>query len=80
MADLIVLDLGFLQTPDGEGYAFFGEPHLDPQYHGEGVGIGVRKGEDELRENLNSAIAAIRESGEYEEIVSKYFSYDIYGE
>jgi arginine/ornithine transport system substrate-binding protein len=80
MADAVVLDLGFLKTPDGEGFAFFGEPHLDPKYHGEGVGIGVRKGEDDLREDLNGAIAAIRDSGKYDEIASKYFHFDIYGE
>jgi lysine-arginine-ornithine-binding protein len=80
MADAVVLDLGFLQTPEGEGFAFFGEPHLDPEYHGEGVGIGVRKGEDELREELNGAIAAIRDSGKYDEIASQYFDFDIYGE
>ncbi len=80
MADSVVLDLGFLQTPDGAGFAFFGEPHLDPQYHGVGVGIGVRKGEDDLRKALNGAIAAIRDSGQYDEIASKYFEFDIYGE
>jgi arginine/ornithine transport system substrate-binding protein len=80
MADAVVLDLGFLRTPDGEGFAFFGEPHLDPNYHGEGVGIGVRKGEDDLREDLNGAIAAIRDSGKYDEIAAKYFNFDIYGE
>ncbi|WP_424932972.1 transporter substrate-binding domain-containing protein [Amaricoccus macauensis] len=80
MADSVVLDLGFLQTPDGEDFAFFGEPHLDPKYHGDGVGIGIRKGEDELREDLNGAIAAIRDSGKYDEIASEYFEFDIYGE
>lgn len=80
MADSVVLDLGFLQTPDGEDFAFFGEPHLDPKYHGDGVGIGIRKGEDELREDLNGAIAAIRDSGKYDELASEYFEFDIYGE
>lgn len=80
MADSVVLDLGFLQTPEGEDFAFFGTPHLDPEYHGDGVGIGVRKGEDELREDLNGAIAAIRDSGKYDEIASQYFEFDIYGE
>ncbi|MEM8570870.1 MAG: transporter substrate-binding domain-containing protein [Pseudomonadota bacterium] len=80
MADAVVLDLGFLQTPDGEGFAFFGEPHYDPEHHGEGVGIGVRKQDGELRENLNAAIAAIRANGAYEAIGAKYFDFDIYGE
>jgi lysine-arginine-ornithine-binding protein len=80
MADMIVLDLGFLKTDAGEDFAFFGQPHLDPEYHGEGVGIGIRKGEDDLKQSFNDAIAAIREDGTYDEIASRYFEYDIYGD
>ena len=80
MADSVVLSLGFLGTPQGADYAFFGEPHLDPAIHGEGVGIGVRKEDNDLREQLNGAIAAIRESGVYDDISGKYFDFDIYGE
>lgn len=42
------------------------------------IGIAVRKGEDDLREKLNKAIAAIRENGTYAEINKKYFPFDIY--
>ena len=42
-------------------------------------GAGVRKGDDELREKFNEAIAAIREDGTYDEISKKYFDFDIYG-
>jgi lysine-arginine-ornithine-binding protein len=80
MADSVVLALGFLDTPEGQGFAFFGEPHLDPEFHGEGIGIGVRQEDTELREQLNAAIAAIRDSGTYDEIAGKYFDFDIYGE
>lgn len=79
MADSIAIDDGFLKTPAGEGYAFFGEPHADPEIHGTGAGIGVRKEDTELRDRLSAAIEAIRADGTYQEIESKYFDFDVYG-
>ena len=79
MADSVALDLGFLKTPGGADYAFFGEPYSIPKYHGEGLGIGVRKEDTALRDKLSAAIDAIRASGEYETIQKKYFDYDVYG-
>ena len=80
MADRMVIQGGFLDTPEGEGYAFFGEPHFDPAIHGEGVGIGVRKEDTELRDRLSAAIDSIRASGEYDRIAGEYFDFDVYGE
>ena len=79
MADVTAIEDGFLKTPQGEGFAFFGEEHADPKYHGEGAGIGVRKEDAELRDRLTAAIDAIRANGRYDEIASKYFDYNIYG-
>ncbi|WP_324753859.1 transporter substrate-binding domain-containing protein [Roseovarius sp. Pro17] len=45
---------------------------------GNGVGAGVRKGDDELREKLNAGIAKILEDGTHDEITKKYFSTSIY--
>ncbi|MFX0545077.1 transporter substrate-binding domain-containing protein [Roseovarius sp. S1116L3] len=45
---------------------------------GQGVGAGVRKGDDELREKLNMGIAKVLEDGTHEEITAKYFSAPIY--
>jgi lysine-arginine-ornithine-binding protein len=79
MADSIAVTDGFLATSQGEGFAILGEPHVDPEIHGEGAGIGIRKGEDALRERFNAAIDAIREDGTYDEIAARYFDFDIYG-
>lgn len=79
MADRVAIQGGFLDTPAGEGFAFFGQPHADPAIHGEGQGIGVRKEDTELRDRLSAAIDAIRASGEYDRIAAKYFDFDIYG-
>ncbi|MFC6824530.1 basic amino acid ABC transporter substrate-binding protein [Halopelagius fulvigenes] len=39
----------------------------------EEYGIAFRKDDDEFRKKVNEALAAIRESGKYDEIYSKYF-------
>jgi polar amino acid transport system substrate-binding protein len=42
------------------------------------IGIAVRKGDDKLREALNSALKTIRENGVYAKINEKYFPFYIY--
>lgn len=79
LADSMTLNEGFLETEAGEGFAFIGPELTDPQWFGEGAGIAIRQGEDELKERLNAAIAAIRADGTYDEIRQKYFDFDIYG-
>ncbi|MEO0426436.1 MAG: transporter substrate-binding domain-containing protein [Pseudomonadota bacterium] len=79
IADSIAISDGFIKTEAGEGYAFFGQNYSIPKYHGDGAGIGVRQGEEELRDAFTAAIKAIRADGTYEKIQSKYFEFDIYG-
>ena len=42
------------------------------------AGIGIRKGEDDLKQRFNAAIQAIVSDGTYGKIVAKYFPFDIY--
>ena len=79
LADSIALEDGFLKTDSGKDYEFVGPDFTDPQYFGEGAGIAIRKGEDELREMLNAAIDAIRANGVYKSIQDKYFDFNVYG-
>ena len=79
VSDSIQADEGFLKTDAGKGFAFVGAVQFDLQCHGEGAGIAVRKGEDELREAFNAAITAVREDGTYRSINDKYFDFDVYG-
>jgi lysine-arginine-ornithine-binding protein len=77
----VMAEDAFLKSSAGEGFAYFGaENHNDPAIHGTGAAIGVRKEDTELRDRLSAAIAAIREDGTYDEIVGKYFDFDIYGD
>jgi polar amino acid transport system substrate-binding protein len=77
--DVIVLS-EWLETDDGACCKILGTLTPDPVINGEGAGIAIRKGEDELREMFNTAIAAIRANGKYKEINDKYFEVDVYGE
>lgn len=68
----------FLSSPEGQDFEIK-DMLVDQEIFGEGVGAGVRKGDDELRERFNAAIAEIRENGTYDEISKRYFDFDIYG-
>lgn len=77
--DVVVLS-DWLKTEDGACCKILGVLPIDPVINGEGAGIAIRKGEDDLREKFNAAIIAIRESGKYKEINDSYFTFDVYGE
>lgn len=70
---------GFLTKPEGKDFAFLGDDQFDLECHGEGAGIAVRKGEDDLRLAFDKAIKAIRDDGTYARINAKYFDFDIFG-
>jgi len=53
---------------------------LNPEIFGQGVGAGLRKGEEALQKRFNAAIAKIREDGTYAKISETYFRFDIFGE
>jgi polar amino acid transport system substrate-binding protein/arginine/ornithine transport system substrate-binding protein len=79
-SDSLQADEGFLKTDAGKGFAFIGGPQYDLECHGEGAGIAVRKGQDELLAAFNAAIMALREDGTYESINAKYFEMDVFGD
>jgi len=76
--DVVVLS-EWLATDDGACCKILGALKPDMKINGEGAGIAIRKGEDELKEMFNKAIQAIRENGKYQEINDKYFQFDVYG-
>ncbi|MFQ5776004.1 MAG: ABC transporter substrate-binding protein [Kiloniellaceae bacterium] len=80
LADSVALLEGFLNTDAGKDFEFVGPDFTDPKWFGEGAGIAVRKGEDDLREGLNKAIAQIRADGTYQKINAKWFDFDVFGD
>jgi len=79
VADHVEVTGGFLSKPEGKDYELKGEELYIPKYFGIGAGIGLRKGQDALKGELNAAIKAIRANGTYKKINDKYFKFDVYG-
>lgn len=81
--DAVIDDLGVLQSwVDSEAGAcckIIGSLPIQPELHGQGIGVGVRKGEEALADRFTAAILAIRENGTYKRINDKYFSQDAFG-
>lgn len=57
---------------------FKGEGYTEPRYFGDGVGIAIRKGNGRLREVLDYALARVKASGRYEELMLRYFPLPLY--
>lgn len=53
-------------------YAIVGQPINDKKYFGQGYGIAVKKGNEQLLQQLNKALAAIKANGDYDKILQKY--------
>ena len=82
--DAVVVDKfegqgGFLNTPDGKGFAIAGPDLSDEKYFGSGAGIAVRKEDTDLRDRFNAALATLRANGTWKKIADRYFDFDIYG-
>ena len=80
LADSVAMDDGFLKTEKGKDWEFVGPGYTDVKYFGEGAGIAIRKGDEDLVDKFNQAIAAIRANGTYQKINKKYFEFDVYGD
>jgi polar amino acid transport system substrate-binding protein len=78
-ADSIAID-AFLNSDAGKACCeAIGAVEDDPAILGLGVGVGLRKGEDELKAKFNAAIAKVLADGTYEAISKPYFASSIYG-
>ncbi|MBV8650717.1 MAG: transporter substrate-binding domain-containing protein [Alphaproteobacteria bacterium] len=77
MGDILQLKI-FMKTDLGKDYEIKGITPVDPLL-GRGAGAGIRKGDAALKERLDAAIKAIRDSGAYDTIAKQYFDFDPYG-
>ncbi|WP_417567660.1 transporter substrate-binding domain-containing protein [Marinobacter sp.] len=74
------LDAVFVDYPVGEqtilskeGFKEVGEPVK----LGQGVGVAMRQRDADLAEDVNAALSTLKEDGTYDEIMKKYFKYDV---
>ncbi len=64
----------WLQSEAADGCcAFAGGPYLESRFFGEGLAIAVPRGEENLRQAINAALAALQEKGVYAELYLRYF-------
>lgn len=77
--DLLLADSSatadWLDTDDGSCCTYLPGDYEDPAYFGEGVGIAVRQEDDELREKLNMAIAALEADGTIDALAGEWFPF-----
>lgn len=79
VADKVEVHGGFLRKPEGKDYSYVGLDQYETKYYGDGIGIGMRKGQKDLKDQINKAIKTIRSNGTYNTIAKKYFDFDPYG-
>ena len=79
VADKVEVHGGFLRKPEGKDYGYVGHDQYETKYYGEGIGIGMRKNQKDLKEQINKAIKTIRSNGTYDTIAKKYFDFNPYG-
>jgi polar amino acid transport system substrate-binding protein len=69
----------WLNGPDGAGCCqFLGEAFFEGDYFGEGAMIAFRKDSAALRRAVNFALYRLAETGEYQQLMRKYFPVSFY--
>jgi polar amino acid transport system substrate-binding protein len=66
----------FLKSREGACCRIIGQPAVDKKHYGEGVAVGLRKEDKDLKEMFNRAIDKVMADGTYDRIRAKYFDFD----
>lgn len=72
--------LRFLSTEEGSGFSFISPPIGEVEFFGVGVGIGLQKGQPELKARLDGAIKELINDGKLTEYALKYFPFPIHNQ
>ena len=69
----------FMEKSEGASFDIFGPKLTGSDYpvFGEGVGVGLRKEDEELLTRVNAALDALKEDGTITVLSNQYFGYDI---
>ena len=67
----------FLESREGECCRILADLPENRAIYGEGIGIGLRKEDKDLRQAFDRAIDQVMADGTYDRIRAKYFSFDI---
>jgi len=72
--------LKFLSEDDGKGFEFVSPAIDETEFFGIGVGIGLRKDNEELLAKLDAAVMQLSKNGSLEKYALKYFPFAIHNE
>jgi polar amino acid transport system substrate-binding protein len=72
--------LDFLSKENGAGFEFVSPAIQEEEYFGVGVGVGLRKGNEELLAKIDGALAEMITDGSLEKYSLKYFPFAIHPE
>lgn len=70
--------LSFISKPDGAGFEVVGPQLADEEYFGTGVGVGLRKGQDDLKARIDAALKGMTEDGRLGEFGLRHFPFTIH--
>ena len=73
----IKLDNDFLSKPEGADFGFVGREIDDVSYFGPGVGIGIRKTDEDLLKKVDEALNTMFKDGSFKAINDKYWSFSV---
>ena len=65
----------FVKSREGACCRFIGDAPVDAAFYGEGVGVGLRKEDRDLKTMFDRAIDRVMADGTYERIRAKYFDF-----
>ncbi len=57
---------------------FNGGAFMEPKFFGDGMAIALPKGNAKLKSEIDGALQSVRDSGRFEELVSRYFPFRLY--
>ena len=77
LANAVSADQGFLNTPEGKDYVIKATL-VDKDLLGNGVGVGLRKGDTVHLTLINAALAALHSNGTYDQLAKKAFKSKVY--
>lgn len=73
----IKLENDFLSKPENSGFGFTGEEVDDISYFGPGIGVGIRKDDEALLKEVNTALEGMFSDGTFKTINLKYWNFSV---
>jgi polar amino acid transport system substrate-binding protein len=76
--DAISLSFWINGTSSEQCCSFSGGAYLEPRFFGDGMAIALARDDPKLKADVNNALAEVRASGRFIELVTRYFPYRLY--